>query len=146
MVGLGEIGGFCTVSTNTAASSQPALATFAPGVALLIPGLSQGQRVCRTVRVGLQPDLDPVDGGKSAFLGRLPEPGYPVETVVIGHRQRLVPQFYRTLDKILGVRRPVEKGKVGVTVQFGVSTHYLTLSNICSIQTRKEESIFPSQE
>lgn len=51
----------------------------------------------------------------------------PPEAVMVGDRQRFVPQVRRLFDQFPCPRGTVEKGVVRVTMQLSVSTHHITL-------------------
>ena len=123
MIGFGKIGGLGPMGADTASPPQPALAALGAGVSFLIPRLGPDNRVGRTPGVHLQTDLDPIDDRQPGLLGCLPEPRYPIEPVVIRYGQGLITKLNRPFRKILGMRRPVEKREVGVTVKFCIPAH-----------------------
>ncbi len=123
MVCLGQIRRLRPMRADTSPPTQPPLPTLGSGVPMPVPFLGCGHRVVRSARAGLEPDLDSVDGGKPGLLGRLPEPGDPVEPMVVGDCQRLVTELDGPLHQILGMGGSIEEGEVGVTVQFGIPVH-----------------------
>lgn len=123
MVRVGKIDWFGPVSTDTPPPAQPPLSSLAPGVPGRIPFFGLHQRVVTICRTFFETDLYSVDDGKPCRLRRLPEPGHPVEPVMVGNGQCLIPEIDGTLHQILGMRRSVEERKVSVAMEFGVTRH-----------------------
>ena len=63
MVGFGEVRRLRPVRADTASSTEPALTSLGPGMTMFVPFLGGRYRVTRTGRIGLETDLDSVDGG-----------------------------------------------------------------------------------
>ena len=112
------------------------MTSLGPGMTMLIPFLSGRHRVTGAGRIGLEPDLHSVDSGQPGFLCHLPEPRHSVEPVVIGDRQCLVAEIDGPFHQVFGMRGAIEEGEIGMTVQLGVPAHQLTISNVCSIDSR----------
>jgi hypothetical protein len=81
------------------------------------------QRILAVPRFVFEPDLNPVDDRKPGRLRRLPEPGDPVETVMVSYGKRLVLELDGTLHQIFGMGRPIEEGEISVAMEFGVTGH-----------------------
>ena len=70
-----------------------------------------------------QLDLDPDDRVDAGRLRRGGEPDDAVEALVVGDGQAGQAKLDRSLDELVGGRRPVEKREVRVAVELGVGCH-----------------------
>ncbi len=73
----------------------------------------------RTERVE-QLELQPDDRVQPGLAGRGREPDDPVETLVIGDRERRQPELDRPLDELIGGRGAIQEREVRVAVELGV--------------------------
>lgn len=125
MVGLGQVGRFGPVCPHVATTTKTPPPAFYSRVAQLVPGFGPLQRIPIIVDPSFETDLNTVDDGKPGGFRSLPKPRNAVEAVMIGHSKGLISQFDCILNQILRMRGPVEKGEIGMAVQFGVTIHPL---------------------
>jgi quercetin dioxygenase-like cupin family protein len=74
----------------------------------------------RHMRAAVQRDLGPGDRSHAERLGRVRELERAVNAVVVGERERLVPELRRPHCELLRLRRPVEERVRAVTVELHV--------------------------
>lgn len=78
------------------------------------PGTDMGESVPGDGELGAE------DGGQPEGPGRLGEADHTVETVVVGQGQRGQTEPDGPRGQLLGMAGPVEKGEVGMGVEFGI--------------------------
>ena len=124
-----ERAGEAGVAVGPVGEQQEVVAVGVGGVAVGHPaGVHLGQRVglvadvtrCSGDEAGRERDLGAEHGRHPDGAGRLGEADDAVEAVVVGQGEGLEAEAGGLGGQLLGVRRPVEEGEVGVAVQLGV--------------------------
>jgi hypothetical protein len=74
----------------------------------------------RHAAVAAHGDLRADDALEHAAIARLREGDDAAQLIVVGERQGVIAEIYRSIDELLGMRRAVEERERGVAVELDV--------------------------
>ncbi len=109
VISFWQVGWLGPVGADASPPPQSSLASPGPRMSVLVPGFCLRHRVHNTWSAGFEAYLHSIYDGKTCCPGCLPEPGDPIEPVVVGHRKSFVAQRDSTIHEVLRVGCPIEE-------------------------------------